>query len=139
MIGDNEFTSPILNDFGESIDYEILELCRIEEVTAQTVNNQKEQMKNGFIEIKEQTKTGNPVVIPIHQVVKRIIQKHNGELPRAITNQKFNEYLKEIGIMVQSLHTPFETTITKGGFKVARRLNKYELFFLQKIQKIHIL
>jgi integrase len=86
-----------------------------------------EHMKNGFIEIKEQTKTGNPVVIPIHQVVKRIIQKHNGELPRAITNQKFNEYLKEIGIMVQSLHSLFETTITKGGFKVARKLNKYEL------------
>jgi len=86
-----------------------------------------EQMKNGFIEIKEQTKTGNPVVIPIHQVVKQIIQKHNGELPRAITNQKFNDYLKELGVMVQSLHTPFETTITKGGFKVSKRLNKYEL------------
>jgi integrase len=86
-----------------------------------------EQMKNGFIEIKEQTKTGNPVVIPIHPVVSRITQKHNGELPRAITNQKFNDYLKEIGIMVQSLHTPFETTITKGGFKLFKRLNKYEL------------
>lgn len=86
-----------------------------------------DQMKNGFIEIKEQTKTGNPVVIPIHQVVKKVIQKHNGDLPRAITNQKFNEYLKEIGIMVQSLHTPFETTITKGGLKILKRLNKYEL------------
>jgi integrase len=86
-----------------------------------------EQMKNGFIEIKEQTKTGNPVVIPIHPVVSRITQKHNGELPRAITNQKFNDYLKEIGIMAQSLHSPFETTITKGGLKLSKRLNKYEL------------
>lgn len=86
-----------------------------------------EQMKNGFIEIKEQTKTGNPVVIPIHQVVKKVIQKYNGDLPRAITNQKFNEYLKEIGVMVQSLHIPFETTITKGGLKILKRLNKYEL------------
>jgi site-specific recombinase XerD len=86
-----------------------------------------DQMKNGFIEIKEQTKTGNPVVIPIHPVVSRITKKHNGELPRAITNQKFNDYLKEIGIMVQSLHTPFETTITKGGLKILKRLNKYEL------------
>lgn len=86
-----------------------------------------EQIKNGYIEIKEQIKTGNPLVIPIHQVVKRIIEKHNGGLPRAITNQKFNEYLKEIGIMVQSLDTPFETTITKGGFKLSKRFKKYEL------------
>jgi integrase len=86
-----------------------------------------EQLKNGFIEIKEQTKTGNPVVIPIHQVVKRIIQKYNGGLPRAMTNQKFNHYLKEIGVMVQSLHTSFETTITKGGVKVVKQLNKCEL------------
>ena len=85
-----------------------------------------EQMKDGFIEIKEQTKTGNPVVIPIHQVVKKIVNKYNGELPRAISNQKFNEYLKEIAIKVKSLHTPFETTMTKGGLKISRRLNKYE-------------
>ena len=86
-----------------------------------------EQMKTGFIRIKAQIKTGKSIVIPIHPVVKKIIQKYNGDLPRAITNQKFNEYLKEIGIMVQSLHTPFETTITKGGMKVLKRLNKYEL------------
>jgi integrase len=86
-----------------------------------------EQMKDEFIEIKEQTKTGNPVVIPIHQIVKKIVNKYNGELPRAISNQKFNEYLKEIAIKVKSLHTPFETTITKGGLKISKRLNKYEL------------
>jgi integrase len=85
-----------------------------------------EQMKDGFIEIKEQTKTGNPVVIPIHQVVKKIVNKYNGELPRAISNQKFNEYLKQIAIKVKSLHTPFETTMTKGGLKISKRLNKYE-------------
>ena len=86
-----------------------------------------EQMKDGFIEIKKQTKTSNPVVIPIHQVVNRIVEKYNRELPRSISNQKFNNYLKEIGVKVQSLHVPFETTITKGGFKVEKRLNKYEL------------
>jgi len=86
-----------------------------------------EQMETGFIRIKEQTKTGKSVVIPIHPIVKKILQKQNGELPRAITNQKFNEYLKEIGVLVQSLHTPFETTITKGGKKILKRLNKYEL------------
>jgi integrase len=86
-----------------------------------------EQMKNGFIEIKEIQKTGKPLVIPIHQVVVRIIKKNNGELPRVITNQKFNDYLKEIGKMVKSLHSSFEISITKGGIKITNYFKKYEL------------
>lgn len=86
-----------------------------------------DQMKDGFIEIKEVIKTGNPLTIPIHPVVNKIVNKYNGELPRAISNQKFNEYLKEIAIKVKSLHTPFETTMTKGGLKISKRLNRYEL------------
>ena len=86
-----------------------------------------DQIKDGYIEIKEQTKTGNPVVIPIHKVVQNIINKHDGNLPRAITNQKFNQYLKEVGIKVPSLHNHFDTTITKGGLKISKRLKKYEL------------
>lgn len=85
-----------------------------------------DQMKDGFIEIKEVIKTGNPLTIPIHPVVNKIVNKYNGELPRAISNQKFNEYLKEIAIKVKSLHTPFETTMTKGGLKISKRLNRYE-------------
>jgi site-specific recombinase XerD len=85
-----------------------------------------DQMKDGFIEIKEQTKTGNPVVIPIHSEVSRIVAKYNGELPRAISNQRFNDYLKEIGELVKSLEAPFERTITKGGLKVSLRQEKYK-------------
>lgn len=51
-------------------------------------------IKNGFIEIETQ-KTGHLVTIPLHPQVKAILEKHNG-LPRMISDQKFNEYVKEV-------------------------------------------
>ena len=42
-----------------------------------------------------QFKTKNPVIIPLHKEVKRVLDKYNGNLPDAISNQKFNDYLKE--------------------------------------------
>jgi integrase len=86
-----------------------------------------EQMKNGFIEFKEIIKSGNPIVIPIHNVIYKILKKYNGMLPRAISNAKFNEYLKEVGKMIKSLHIPFETKITKGGIRVTNHFKKYEI------------
>lgn len=44
----------------------------------------------------KQTKTGEIVHIPIHSAVRMIINKYNGEPPKVITNQKFNEALKTI-------------------------------------------
>ncbi len=41
-------------------------------------------------------KTNIPVTIPIHPHVKEILNKRNGEFPRPITEQKFNEYIKEV-------------------------------------------
>lgn len=86
-----------------------------------------EQMSDGFIRIKEQTKTGQPIVIPIHPVIKRIIEKYNGGLPNTIVNQKLNKFLKEIGEKLPCLNIPFSTTITKGGLKVIRSNQKWEL------------
>ena len=86
-----------------------------------------DRIKDGFIEIKSILKTGNPIVIPLHPIVKNIIKKYNGGLPKSITNQKTNDYLKEIGIQIPSLKIPFSTTITKGGIKISKTLNKFEL------------
>jgi integrase len=86
-----------------------------------------EQIKDGFIEVKEQTKTGNSVVIPVHPTVKRILDKYAGQLPRSISNQKTNDYLKDIGIQIPSLKTPFSRTLTKGGVKVSQNFEKWEL------------
>lgn len=54
-----------------------------------------ENLKNGFIYV-EQTKTGTDVQIPIHKQIQSILDKRNGALPRAIADQKFNEYIKEV-------------------------------------------
>jgi integrase len=58
------------------------------------------QLKNidiskGFIEI-ETTKTKETVIIPLHNQVKEIIKKNNNSLPRSISDQRFNLYIKEI-------------------------------------------
>lgn len=73
-----------------------------------------EDFKDGFIEIK-QTKTGKPVVIPEHPVVKKILDKYNGQLPRSISNQKTNAYLKDLGEMIPELEKECSKTYTKGG------------------------
>jgi Phage integrase SAM-like domain/Phage integrase family len=43
-------------------------------------------------------KTGQSVSFPLtHSYVKEILQKYNNQLPKPISNQKSNDYLKEIG------------------------------------------
>ena len=50
---------------------------------------------DGNIEI-ETAKTSYPVVIPLHQQIKEILLKRNGNLPNQISDAKFNEYVKEV-------------------------------------------
>ncbi|MFV0418709.1 MAG: phage integrase SAM-like domain-containing protein [Dysgonomonas sp.] len=53
------------------------------------------EMSDGFFELKTR-KTDTYVVIPIHHEVKKILAKRKG-FPRRISDQKFNEYIKEVG------------------------------------------
>lgn len=39
-------------------------------------------------------KTEYPIIIPIHDQVRKILQKRNGDFPRKISDQKFNDYIK---------------------------------------------
>lgn len=55
----------------------------------------KLDFKNGYIEI-ETAKTSKAVVIPMHEQVKKILEKRSGNLPNQISDQKFNEYIKEV-------------------------------------------
>ena len=48
-----------------------------------------------FIEITT-AKTDFEVIIPMHQQIKDILQKRNGNFPRQITDVKFNEYVKDV-------------------------------------------
>lgn len=52
-------------------------------------------VKEGYIEMTTQ-KTGDSVVIPLHPQVTEVLNKRNGALPHSISEQKFNEYIKEV-------------------------------------------
>jgi len=78
-----------------------------------------------FLHIKTQ-KTGKTVIIPIHWTVKEILKKYSNELPRAITNQKMNDYLKELGKLA-GINDKVSISINKGGIRVDTTKYKYEL------------
>ena len=56
----------------------------------------EENIKDGMITIQQQ-KTNEFVTIPLHPVFLRIWEKYNGNLPGNISNQKFNDNLKDVG------------------------------------------
>lgn len=85
-----------------------------------------ENIKDGFIKITP-IKTGAPIVVPIHSTVERILAKYDGCLPHSISNQKTNEYLKELGQMVSSLAQTSSKVYTKGGMKVIENYRKWQL------------
>lgn len=52
-------------------------------------------IKNGMITYRQQ-KTNKKVIIPLHPVVIEILEKYNYQMPEPISNQKFNDYIKEV-------------------------------------------
>lgn len=71
-------------------------------------------------------KTGEVVIIPLHPYVKAILNKYYGILPPDISNQKMNDYLKEVGKLA-GLKSHVLITSTKGGKKQSEGFNKFEL------------
>lgn len=86
----------------------------------------QENIKGGFIHITTK-KTSEKVVIPLHPVVKAIFKRYNGHFPQSISNQKLNDYLKEIAKMTESLNAKVSITTTKGGMRVITNHKKHEL------------
>lgn len=53
--------------------------------------------RNGILFIDfRQVKTGKDISVPILPEVKSILEKRNGEFPRAISDQRYNDYIKEV-------------------------------------------
>ena len=50
---------------------------------------------NGFIEYTAQ-KTKQKIMLPVHWQVQSIIERNNGKLPRKISNQRYNDWIKEV-------------------------------------------
>ena len=78
-----------------------------------------------FIRIRTQ-KTGELVVIPLHWAVRDILNKYDGKLPRAISNQKMNDALKLIARR-SGLEDLVIKSRTNGGERTSKTFKKWEL------------
>ena len=72
-------------------------------------------------------KTDEIITIPILPIVKEILFKYGGKLPPPISNQKTNEYLKEIARKIPCFQTNVDKSITKAGRRITLTKEKWEL------------
>ena len=87
-------------------------------------------IKNDQIKVKTQ-KTGEIVAIPVHPIVSSILTKYEATqkgLPRSLSNQKMNEYLKVVGRKVGINEIMPKGKVTaKGTLKAETTIYKYDL------------
>jgi len=82
---------------------------------------------NGVEMIKIKTKkTNKEVAIPLHPIVKEILQKNNGNPPQRIPDQKINELIKDVSESAGIDEISY-TTITRGGKEITKKQYKFEL------------
>jgi len=86
------------------------------------VLNEKNVVEKNGIELIEltQQKTGKQIIIPIHQKIKEILNKRDGEFPRKISAQKFNEHIKKVA------KSAGLDEMTKGAIMQKELVNKKE-------------
>ena len=85
-----------------------------------------ENISEGKLKVR-QSKTDQDVVIAVFPIVEQILAKYDGQLPSGISNQKFNEYLKEACRLCPELFSPVTLRMTKGGKKTKRRVRKADV------------
>lgn len=85
----------------------------------------KHNIEGDYIKLKT-FKTGKKVTVPIFKQTREILEKYNYELPDKISNQKFNEYIKEVGKLAVINDKIFKTMVRHSGDETTIR-NKYEL------------
>lgn len=86
---------------------------------------EKANIRNGMITYRQQ-KTNTLVTIPMHPVVNEILKKYNYQMPDVISNQKFNDYIKE-ACKTAKIDGLESFTRTVGGKLITETKPKYEL------------
>lgn len=74
-----------------------------------------------------QYKTKDKVVIPLNDTVLAILAKYRNVLPEPISNQKFNDYIKEVAKLVPQLQALETKVFVKGGKEYKETTPKWEL------------
>jgi integrase len=88
--------------------------------------NIKRTKEGEFIEIIQE-KMKRHVVAPINATVKTIVSKYNNVLPTAPSNQKFNDYIKEVAQLCTSLQDIETLAYVKGGKNIEESLERWKL------------
>ena len=99
--------------------YTGLRFSDLSQITSKNIINNGTQLK-----VKTE-KTGEFVVIPLHKTIKEIIQKYDNEIPPAPSNQKMNDYIKEVAELA-GIKDTVSLSITKGGEKQTTVCEKWE-------------
>lgn len=85
-----------------------------------------DHINGGYIEIKQ--KKGNArITIPVRKEFVKLLDDHNGRLPKNLDNGSMNKLLKVLGKKMKYLNCKVYKSITKGGVKVEHAFNKWEL------------
>lgn len=86
----------------------------------------KEDYNDGFIQ-NNNFKTGIPVIIPIHRDVQEILDKRDGHLPRGISDQNFNDFIKivaeKVGITEMIEGSKMKMVLKEDETKVSRKVH----------------
>lgn len=79
----------------------------------------------GKLIVIQQQKTNNYVKIPIHPVFREIWERYGG-IPLTISNQKFNDHIKEV-CHAAGITDSVLKSITRGGKKITTKYEKWQL------------
>lgn len=85
----------------------------------------KDNFQNGYI-VKLTKKTKKEVRIPIHDYIKEIYNKYNGEIPGGLCIQHFNKYIKQIMKQI-GINDTIIYNYTKGGELITKQVEKWQL------------
>ena len=94
---------------------------RYSDYSTLTIDN----FNDNFI-IKIQKKTKRKVIIPLHDYVREIYSKYNGEISSGLSIQHFNRYVKKICREI-GLNTLVTYSYTRGGKIITETKEKWAL------------
>jgi len=84
-----------------------------------------ENIQGDYI-VKVTKKTGKKVIVPMHDYVKEIIRKYDGNIDFGLSNQHFNRYIKVICRNI-GINDSVTFNYTRGGKLVTETRQKWEL------------
>ena len=73
-----------------------------------------------------QQKTGGKVIVPLHPISQKILKRNQNKLPKTYSNQRMNDYLKELGKLA-GLKSEVILRGNKAGKMTLTKYRKYEV------------